>query len=217
MQAKKLEFVRTLLAADKASTSPQLHHGAIAASLLEMLQHEVIYDYIDDEGEEGTLNCTYNDGIFTTRFMRLLPHELRRSLLKAFSYGRLQDNNPADLSRFVKNHPQYFESLREWMMCTPRRARSFVGLLYKAGTLRPGNGWPEALLSDLIEPFIAERHARESARQEKGQIEWEKSERYLRAEQYCIDFNAISDEDLGDPNAESYGWDSSGSSEASEE
>ena len=50
---ERLEFVRTLLAADKASTSPQLHHGAIAASLLEMLQHEVIYDYIDDEGEEG--------------------------------------------------------------------------------------------------------------------------------------------------------------------
>ena len=214
MQARRyerLEFVQTLLAADKASISPQWPHGLLAPSLCILLEQEIItcYNESDGEGGEGTVKCSYSIRRFTTRFLRLLPDELRGPMLKAFSKGRLQDNNPDDLSRFVKNNPQYFASLREWMMCNPRRARSFVGLLYKAGSLQPVYGWPEALVRDLIQPFIAERFDRESARQEKGQIEWEKSERYLRAEQYCIDFNAFSDEDLTDPNAEYYGWDSS--------
>ena len=213
MQARRdarLKFVQILLAADTESDAEQRPHGLLAPSLCILLEQEIITCYNTLQYERGTGTVTTGDNYrLTTRFLCLLPDELKDPLLKAFAYGRMQNNNPLELSRFVKNHPQYFASLRTWMMCNPRLARSFVGLLYKAGSLHPVYGWPEALMRDLIQPFIKERFDRESARQEKGQLEWEKSERYLLAEQRCIDLNAISDDDLTDPYADCYGWDSS--------
>ena len=93
------------------------------------------------------------------------------------------------------------------MIDDPRRARSFVGLLYKAGSLNTGLGWPEAVMRDLIQPFIAERFGRESARREKGQIAWEVTERYKQAIQRCDIGNSTLDADLDDPH--DYGRDSS--------
>ena len=183
-QPLRLSFVQGIVFADRASISPQMPHGLIAQSL-----------------------CILLATLWVDRFLRLLPPALWAPIRKAFDFNRLQNNDPADLPRFVKNHPHYFASLRKWMIDDPRSARSFVGLLYKAGSLTTAHGWPEAVMRELIQPFVEERFARKSARVEEGQIAWEKTEKYQRAVRRCGISNAGSDDDLYDPH--SYDGDSS--------
>jgi hypothetical protein len=184
--AARLIFVQGIVFAARDSIYPEMPHDLIAQSLCILLA------------------CQNH---WVDRFLRLLPEALEAPIQKAFNFGRLKNNEPADLSRFVKNHPHYFASLREWMIDDPRSARSFVVLLYKAGSLTTAHGWTEAVMRELIQPFIEERFARKSARVEEGQIAWEMTEKYQRAVQRCVISNAGSEDDLDDPH--SYSGDSS--------